>query len=99
MDIEEIRKYRQEINRIASKYGITKVSLFGSIARGESIKASDVDFLIEMQEGSSYLGVGGFLCEMEELLGVSVDVIPSSVLANVNDRVFIENVRSEAVAL
>ncbi len=42
----------------AAKYGIRKVYVFGSVARGESNPASDIDLLIEMEAGASAFGVG-----------------------------------------
>ena len=99
MDIEEIRRYQIQINQIARKYGIIKVSLFGSVSRGQNTSESDIDFLVEMKEGASFLGIGGFLYEVEQLLGVSIDVIPRSILVRVSDQDFAKKVQSEAVAL
>ena len=60
MRIEDISRFKAQIFSIAAKHHITKVYVFGSVARGESDETSDVDFLIEMEEGASTLGVGGF---------------------------------------
>ena len=86
-------------HQIAAKYSITKVYLFGSVARGESDEASDVDFLIELKHGASALGVGGFQYEVQQLLGINVDVIPTFVLPTVDDRDFVLKVQAKAVAL
>ncbi|RME91119.1 MAG: nucleotidyltransferase [Anaerolineae bacterium] len=90
---------RQRLYQIAAKYGIRKVYVFGSVARGESTEISDVDFLIELEEGASAFGVGAFQYEAQELLGVPVDVIPTFVLARVEDKGFVQAVKSGAVAI
>ena len=42
MRIEEIKKVRQQLYQIAAKHGISKVYVFGSVARGESSDVSNV---------------------------------------------------------
>lgn len=99
MKIEEIIHHKDQIYQIAAKHNITKVYVFGSVVRGESEKTSDVDFLIEMDEGASAFGVGGFQYEVQQLLGIKVDVIPTFVLPIVDDREFVLNIQSDAVPL
>ena len=99
MRIEDISRYKEQIYRIAAKHHITRVYVFGSVARGESEETNDVDFLIEMEEGASALGIGGFQYEVQQLLGIKIDVIPTYVFPSVDDREFVMNVQAEAVAL
>jgi predicted nucleotidyltransferase len=99
MQIEEIKKVRKQLYQIAAKHGIRKVYVFGSVARGECTDISDVDFLIEMDEEASALGVGAFQYEVQQLLGIDIDVIPSFALQKVEDRAFVKSVQSEAIAL
>lgn len=65
---------REEIMRIAARYGAHDVRVFGSVARGEADEASDVDFLVEMEPGRSLFDLGGLQSELEGLLGCRVDV-------------------------
>jgi predicted nucleotidyltransferase len=58
-----------------------------------------VDFLVEVLEGESLFGVAGFGYEAEKLLGIPVDVVPLSALAQVKDREFVGHIQNEAVAL
>jgi predicted nucleotidyltransferase len=51
------------------------VRIFGSVARGETGPESDVDFLVEMEEGRSLFDMGGLLMELQNLLGCKVDVV------------------------
>ena len=99
MSIEELIRYKDEIYRIAAKHRIKRVYVFGSVARGNSQETSDVDFLIEMEEGASALGIGGFQYEVQQLLGRQIDVIPTYVFPKVEDRQFIRAIQAEAVAL
>ena len=99
MKFEYLRQLAPQLSIIARKYGITKIYVFGSVARGDSKPQSDVDFLVEMEAGASLFGVAGFGYETEKLLGVSVDVVPSSVLPQVRDRDFVVSIQKEAVSL
>ena len=76
MTVAELRKTRRdEILRIAAKHGARNVRVFGSAARGEAGPASDLDFLVEMEEGRSLLDLVGFWQDLEALLGCKVDVL------------------------
>lgn len=99
MQIEELKEAKQKLYQIAARHGISRVFVFGSVARGESTKVSDVDFLIEMDDAVSALGVGAFQYEVEQLLGIHIDVIPTFALQKVNDKDFVRSVQADAVAL
>ena len=58
----------------AKSYGITKIGLFGSVARGEQQEGSDVDVCFEGTPKGLF-AVGGIKIELEELFGCSVDVV------------------------
>jgi len=93
MGLEEIKKRREEILALASKYGAYNVRIFGSVARGESDANSDVDFLVNMETGRSLLDLGGLLYDLQELLGCNVDVItPAGLRARIRERVIKEAV-------
>ena len=70
-----IVKKRSKIIVILRKYGVKRASLFGSVARREETKKSDVDILVEFEEGRSLLDLSGLKIELEELLGKKVDVL------------------------
>lgn len=90
-----IREKRGEILRAAAKYGAKNVRIFGSVARGDETPASDVDFLVEMEEGRSLMDRAGLLLELEQLLEVSVDVATEKSL---KDRI-LHRVLQEAVPI
>lgn len=99
MNYQSLRQFAPQLKQIAKKHGISKVYLVGSTARGESTDQSDIDFLVDMQEGVSLLGIGGFSYEAEQLLGVHVDVVPSSALPRMNDQNFVHSIEKDAIAL
>ena len=52
MTLEAILKAkRDEILQLCAKYGARNVRVFGSVARGEADKQSDIDFLVELEPG------------------------------------------------
>jgi len=99
MKFEEIKNMKQQLYQIAANHGIKKVYVFGSVARGESSEVSDIDFLVELEPGASVFGVGAFQYEVQKLLGIQIDVIPTFTLPIVEDQSFVQSVHAEAVAL
>jgi predicted nucleotidyltransferase len=72
--LEELRARREEIEEIAARHGIRNIRVYGSVARGEAREGSDVDFLVDVDEGRSLLDLAGFYGDIQELLGCEVDV-------------------------
>lgn len=58
----------------AAKYGIKRIGVFGSVARGEQTDQSDVDICYE-SEPPSLLTLERIQSELEKLLDCSVDLI------------------------
>ena len=72
---EIIDKQRDQILALAAKYGAFNVRVFGSVARGQADSKSDVDFLVDLEEGRSLFDLGGLLMDLQKLLGRNVDVV------------------------
>ena len=70
------------------------VAVFGSVARGDETAASDIDFLVEFEPGSSLFDLLHIGEELEQLLGVPVDVVSAGGLKDRD-----EHIRREAVPL
>ena len=68
---------REEILRLASKRGARNLRIFGSVARGEGVAESDIDFLVDLEPGRSLMDLGGLQADLEQLLGGKVDVVSS----------------------
>lgn len=76
MDIHQrLKERRQEILILASRYGAKHIRVFGSVARSEADDQSDVDFLVDMEQGRSLMDMGGLQMDLQELLGCKVDVV------------------------
>jgi predicted nucleotidyltransferase len=72
---ELFETYLPEIRRIASRCGIGNVRVFGSVARGESGPASDIDFLVDLEPGRDLLDLIAAKQDLEDLLGRKVDIV------------------------
>ena len=83
-----LEEKRGEILRIAAEHGAREVRVFGSVARGEADRESDIDFLVELETGRSLMDLGGMQMELEFLLGRRVDVVTERGLkARIRERV------------
>ena len=73
-EVYSINKIKEMTVPIAQKYGVKKLALFGSYARGEQKETSDIDFLIDKGriQGWDFFG---FINDLEDGLGVHVDVL------------------------
>jgi uncharacterized protein len=88
-----VKAKREDILRIAAKYGARNVRLFGSRARGDARSDSDVDFLVDMPSGCSLLDVGRLMMDLQDVLGCKVDVVePEGLHWYIRDRVLKEAV-------
>ena len=86
---------RDDVRRIAAAHGAANVRVFGSVGRGEQAASSDLDLLVDMAEGRSLFDLIALSNDLEESLGVDVDVVTEASLSPyIRDRVL-----DEAVAL
>jgi len=69
--VETILPHREELE----KAGVTGLVLFGSVARGEEHEASDVDLISEWTQSPSLFQLGGVQYDLQEWLGVKVDLM------------------------
>ncbi len=75
MCMETIEKIRNIILPVLKKHGVKRASIFGSIARGEMSKDSDIDLLVEFEKGKTLLDLADLKIELEEKLKRNVDVL------------------------
>ena len=60
---------------------IQRAWLFGSYARGDESPLSDVDILVQFDEGGvSLLKHAAMICELEKILDRPVDIVPEKML-------------------
>ena len=77
--IEEIKS---KINETAKQYGIERAYLFGSYARGEARRESDIDICIEKGKLRTLFELSGFCQDLEDILENKVDVVTTSGLSS-----------------
>lgn len=94
LTLDGLRRRRTEILGVARKRRVRRIAVFGSVARGEAGPDSDVDLLVDFEDGTSLLDHVGLFQDLEDLLGVGVDVVARSALKPRDERI-----RAEAVDL
>lgn len=72
---DTIREHREAILAIARRYGASDIRIFGSVARGDATESSDLDLIVRFGPECSLFDHGGLLMDLQDLLGVKVDVI------------------------
>jgi predicted nucleotidyltransferase len=76
-----IAEIKSKITNPAQRYGIEKAYLFGSYARGEAERESDIDICIEKGKLRTLFELSGFRQDLEETLGNKVDVVTTAGLS------------------
>ena len=90
-----INEIKNKTTPIAKAYGIGRMSLFGSYARGEAKDDSDVDLYIERGKLKSLLQYFAFIDELENALHCHVDVVTTGI----EDKQFLSAIMREGVLL
>ena len=72
---------RTKLSEVCDRYGITELSVFGSVARGEDRPDSDIDLLYVLAPGR-HLGfsINRLEDELAELFGRPVDLVSKAAL-------------------
>ena len=76
----ELVRARREVLRIAEKHGASHVRVFGSFARGEQRRDSDIDLPVDLPLSVGLLELVGLQQDLERALGRKVDVVPEDSL-------------------
>ncbi len=90
-----INEIKDKTNPIAKAYGIGRMSLFGSYARGEAKDDSDIDLYIERGRLKSLIQYFAFIDELENALNCQVDVVTTGI----EDKIFLSKIMQEGVLL
>ena len=80
LDIKGIADIQKAIQPILGKYAIKRASIFGSYARQEARKDSDIDILVEFSSTISLLKFVTIQLELEDILGKKVDLVEISTI-------------------
>jgi len=71
-----VLEHRQEIQEILDRHGLRRAELFGSVARGDDTANSDIDLLVDYPSGIGLFTIARIQAELEQILGVDVDLVP-----------------------
>lgn len=89
----QIEKLSKIIVPILKKNNIVKAGIFGSYARGEQTKKSDVDILVRFKDKKSLLDLAGLELELEKKLRKKVELITyRSIYPLIKERILKEEV-------
>ena len=72
---EALRTHRDAILKAVDARKACNARVFGSVLRGEDHEGSDLDILVDTLPGASLFDLGGLQVDLEELLGVQVDLV------------------------
>ncbi|NCO25041.1 nucleotidyltransferase family protein [Candidatus Parcubacteria bacterium] len=73
--MKKITEIKAKILPILKKNDVVRASIFGSFARGEEKKRSDIDMLVELDKKHSLLDLIGIKYEIEDVLKRKVDLL------------------------
>lgn len=80
---------------LAQKYGVKRLGLFGSYARGEAKEESDLDFLINEGNMRGLIQYMSFVNDLEDAFGCHVDVV----MDGIRDQEFLNIIKKDEVVL
>jgi predicted nucleotidyltransferase len=92
---EALNAHREDVRRIVADNHASNARVFGSTVRGEDQDGSDLDLLIDPTEETTFFDIARIQSRLEQLLGVSVDVVTPKALPES----FRARVVAEAVAV
>jgi uncharacterized protein len=70
-----LSQHSEAVCLAAARYRVANPRVFGSALHGDDRDGSDLDLLVEALPGTTLLDLGGLQDELQELLGVPVDVL------------------------
>lgn len=89
---DKLNSLKPKIKNVLKKYNITKAGVFGSYARGDQKKNSDIDILVEFN--GSLLRLVAIERELEEELGIKVDLLTyKGVNPHIKNYIFADEVK------
>lgn len=90
----DARRIGRAITPILKKNGVARAGIFGSYARGEAKKRSDVDIVVRFRKRKSLLNLASLEIQLEKKLGKRADVITyNSIHHLLKNRILHEEIR------
>ena len=83
-----LEQHREAIRQIVAAHRASNPRVFGSVLYGEDTEDSDLDLLVDPQEGMTLFDVGAIRGKLRDLLAIEVDVVsPRALPARFRDEV------------
>lgn len=70
-----LESHRAAIRGAVSRFAVVNPRVFGSVLNGQDKEGSDFDLLVDALPGTTLFDLGGLQIELEELLGIPVDLL------------------------
>lgn len=96
MVVHGIEFPERELSDFCRRYGVKRLSLFGSILRDDFRPESDIDILVEFEAGRTLgmIGFGGMILELSAMVGRRVDLRTPNDLSRYFRRSVLEGART-----
>jgi predicted nucleotidyltransferase len=95
MERDQVLALLKSRRRQLKKYGIHSLSIFGSVARGEARKNSDVDILVDFEKPVGLFEYARLKIYLEGLLGREVDLVtPEALRKELREEILREAIRA-----
>lgn len=86
-----LERKRLAVREATRRYRAANPRVFGSVVHGRDTEGSDLDLLVDPLPGTTLFDLGGLQVELEELLGVQVDLLtPGDLPPKFRDQVLAE---------
>ena len=90
-DINEIKKtLAANRNELKERYNVKSISIFGSYARGNQTKRSDLDVLVDLEKPIGIFGLMDLQDYIRKRVGLKVDLVTKDGL-----KPFIKNLKKD----
>ena len=93
--LHTILEIKNKLIPVAKAYGIRRMSLFGSYARGTANESSDVDLCIDRGRLRGLIQYFSFIHQAESLLNCHVDVVTTGI----QDKNFLAGIAKDGILL
>lgn len=97
--IYTLNEIKNIIAPIAARYGVDKVYLFGSYARGDADENSDIDLCVDAVALKGLFALGGLYADLEDALGKELDLLTEKSLKYNSDNSFKDVLQKERVLI
>jgi len=72
---EALHHKRGAVRQLTARFRVANPRIFGSVLHGTDRDGSDLDLLVDALPGATMFDLGGLQVELEEMLGVPVDLL------------------------